>query len=151
MPRSHHTSYDAEATAQCERALVTLIGDIGPWSHSIYLVGGLAPRYIVDALPHGVPPHIGTTDVDLVIGVCSFFGQDVAVRVAWCGRLTAGGGCGDEGRSGGLALLSREEAAWIVEGLSERRNGRLSTRSRTRLLARILSIVSRWVLVILIS
>jgi hypothetical protein len=32
--------------------------------------------------------------------------------------LTAGGGCGDEGRSGGLALLSREEAAWIVEGLS---------------------------------
>lgn len=32
-------------------------------------MGGLAPRYLIGALPQGVQPHIGTTDVDLVIGV----------------------------------------------------------------------------------
>jgi hypothetical protein len=32
-------------------------------------VGGLALRYLVGALPSGVPQHVGTTDVDLVIGL----------------------------------------------------------------------------------
>ena len=31
--------------------------------------GRLAPRYIVGSLPEGAQPHIGTTDVDLVIGL----------------------------------------------------------------------------------
>ena len=35
----------------------------------MYRVGGLAPRYIVGELPAGALPHIGTTDVDLVIGL----------------------------------------------------------------------------------
>ncbi|MDE3205944.1 MAG: hypothetical protein KGQ66_17180 [Acidobacteriota bacterium] len=35
----------------------------------MYLAGGLAPRYIVGSLPEGAPPHVGTTDVDLVIGL----------------------------------------------------------------------------------
>jgi len=48
---------------------VTLLGDIGPWSERVYLAGGLAPRYIVGSLPEGARPHIGTTDVDLVIGL----------------------------------------------------------------------------------
>ena len=67
--RAHQSDYDEETTRRCERALVTLLGDLGPWQERIYLVGGLAPRYLVAQLPEGVPAHIGTTDVDLVIGL----------------------------------------------------------------------------------
>lgn len=67
--REHQTDYNEETTARCERALVTLLGDLGPWRERIYLVGGLAPRYLVGQLPEGVPAHVGTTDVDLVIGL----------------------------------------------------------------------------------
>lgn len=69
MSKSHYSAYDEVTTARCERALVTLLGDIGPWSERIYLAGGLAPRYIVGSLPEGARPHVGTTDVDLVIGL----------------------------------------------------------------------------------
>ncbi|MGV0802613.1 hypothetical protein ABQF26_36910, partial [Mycolicibacterium elephantis] len=69
MSRQHQSDYDEETTARCERALVTLLGDIGPWSGRVYLAGGLAPRYIVGSLPEGARPHVGTTDVDLVIGL----------------------------------------------------------------------------------
>jgi hypothetical protein len=48
---------------------VTLLGDLGPWRERLYLVGGLAPRYLVGRLPEGVPPHVGTTDVDLVVAL----------------------------------------------------------------------------------
>lgn len=67
MSRGRASDYDSVTTARCERALVTLLGDLGPWRERVYLVGGLAPKYIVGELPAGVPPHIGTTDVDLVI------------------------------------------------------------------------------------
>ena len=53
MSKRHDTDYDQVTTARCERALVTLLGDIGPWSERVYLVGGLAPRYIVGSLPRG--------------------------------------------------------------------------------------------------
>ena len=69
MARDHQDSYGHPATHRCERALVTLIGDIGPWSERIVLVGGLVPRYIVGSLPLGAAPHVGSTDVDLVIGL----------------------------------------------------------------------------------
>lgn len=69
MSKRHHSDYDEVTTARCERALVTLLGDIGPWGERIYLAGGLAPRYIVGSLPEGARPHVGTTDVDLVIGL----------------------------------------------------------------------------------
>jgi hypothetical protein len=46
-----------------------LLGDLGPWRERIYLVGGLAPRYLVGQLPEGARAHVGTTDVDLVIGL----------------------------------------------------------------------------------
>lgn len=69
MSKAHFSQYDEETTSRCERALVTLMGDIGPWRERIYLAGGLAPRYIVGEIPEGVPPHVGTTDVDLVIGL----------------------------------------------------------------------------------
>jgi hypothetical protein len=69
LSRAHFTDYDETTTARCERALVTLLGDIGPWRERIYLVGGLAPRYLVGQLPEGARSHVGTTDIDLVIGL----------------------------------------------------------------------------------
>jgi hypothetical protein len=67
--REHQSDYDEETTARCERALVTLLGDLGPWRERIYLAGGLAPRYLVGQLPEGARAHVGTTDIDLVIGL----------------------------------------------------------------------------------
>ncbi len=69
MKRAHYTDYDEATTARCERALVTLLGDLGPWGDRIYLAGGLAPRYLVGQLPEGARAHVGTTDIDLVIGL----------------------------------------------------------------------------------
>ncbi|OCB60579.1 hypothetical protein A9X02_06190 [Mycobacterium malmoense] len=69
MSKRHYRDYDEATTARCERALVTVLGDIGPWSNRVYLAGGLAPRYIVGTLPEGARPHVGTTDIDLVIGL----------------------------------------------------------------------------------
>lgn len=67
MAPRHHSEYNAAATDRCERVLVTLLGDIGPWGDRVVLVGGLAPRYIVGSDPPAASPHIGTTDVDLAI------------------------------------------------------------------------------------
>jgi len=54
-------------TLDCERVLVTLLRGLGPWKESVYLVGGLTPRYLVPARPPAVPAHAGTMDVDIVI------------------------------------------------------------------------------------
>jgi hypothetical protein len=69
LSRAHHSAYDPVATERCERVRLTLLGDLGPWRERIYLAGGLAPRYLIGALPEGARPHVGTTDVDLVIGL----------------------------------------------------------------------------------
>jgi len=54
-------------TLDCERVLLTLLRGLGPWKRSVFLVGGLTPRYLVRARPPEVPPHAGTQDVDIVI------------------------------------------------------------------------------------
>lgn len=59
--------YSDRNTIGCERLLVTLLRGLGPWKESVYLIGGLTPRYLVDEARSGVPPHAGTLDVDLVI------------------------------------------------------------------------------------
>jgi hypothetical protein len=59
--------YSDQYTLDCERVLVTLLRGLGPWKDSIYLVGGLTPRYLVPARPPTVPAHAGTMDVDIVI------------------------------------------------------------------------------------
>jgi hypothetical protein len=59
--------YTDKYTEDCERVLVTLLRGLGPWKKSIFLVGGLTPRYLVSAKPPAVPPHAGTLDVDIVI------------------------------------------------------------------------------------
>ena len=40
---------------------------LGPWKESVFLIGGLVPRYLVEANPPSVPAHAGTLDVDIVI------------------------------------------------------------------------------------
>jgi len=59
--------YSDQYTLDCERVLVTLLRGLGPWKDSVYLVGGLTPRYLVAARPPAVPAHAGTMDVDIVI------------------------------------------------------------------------------------
>ena len=59
--------YTDRYTVDCERVLVTLLRGLGPWKESVYLVGGLTPRYLVAARPPAVPAHAGTLDVDIVI------------------------------------------------------------------------------------
>jgi hypothetical protein len=59
--------YSDAYTVDCERVLVTLLRGLGPWKDSVFLVGGLTPRYLVDAKPPDVPAHAGTRDVDVVI------------------------------------------------------------------------------------
>lgn len=59
--------YSDQHTLDCERVLVTLLRGLGPWKDSIYLIGGLTPRYLVPARPPTVPAHAGTMDVDIVI------------------------------------------------------------------------------------
>jgi hypothetical protein len=61
------TEYSADVTRDCERVLVTLLSGLGPWRDSVFLVGGLAPRYIVTKRPPDVPPHAGTGDIDVVV------------------------------------------------------------------------------------
>ena len=59
--------YSDAYTLDCERVLVTLLRGLGPWKDSVYLIGGLTPRYLVSARPPTVPAHAGTLDVDIVI------------------------------------------------------------------------------------
>ena len=59
--------YSDQYTLDCERVLVTLLRGLGPWKESVYLIGGLTPRYLVPARPPVVPAHAGTMDVDIVI------------------------------------------------------------------------------------
>jgi hypothetical protein len=61
------SGYQSAVTEACERVLVTLLRGLGPWKDSVFLVGGLAPRYLIKARPPQVPHHAGTGDVDVVI------------------------------------------------------------------------------------
>jgi hypothetical protein len=65
----HEGGYTAIHVELCERTLVTLLRGLGPWKNSVYLVGGLVPRFLIPptAGELDLPPHAGTTDVDLVL------------------------------------------------------------------------------------
>jgi len=61
--------YNADHTLACERVLVTLLRGFGSLKHTLRLVGGLVPRYLTPEKPPDVPPHAGTTDVDIVLNL----------------------------------------------------------------------------------
>lgn len=64
---THIDGYDPKVTDACEQVLVTLLRGLGPYKESVYLVGGLVPRYLVSGRPPKIPAHAGTGDVDVVI------------------------------------------------------------------------------------
>jgi hypothetical protein len=66
---AHIDGYDPVVTDAAERVLVTLLRGLGPWKKSVFLVGGLTPRYLVAARPPAVPRHAGTGDVDIVVAL----------------------------------------------------------------------------------
>jgi hypothetical protein len=69
MKPKHQGGYTSLHAELCERTLVTLLRGLGPWKASIYLIGGLVPRYLI-ASPSDEEvrlPHVGTTDVDIVL------------------------------------------------------------------------------------
>lgn len=63
------SDYDEYTTGLCERAQLALLKCAGPWNKRVFLVGGLVPRYLIAELPEYAVPHVGTTDIDLVVGV----------------------------------------------------------------------------------
>ena len=61
------SGYSSSVAEQCERLLGTVLRGMGPWQDSVFLVGGLVPRYLVKRRPPDVPVHAGTGDVDVVV------------------------------------------------------------------------------------
>lgn len=61
--------YNPDLTRDCETALVVLLQAFGSLKTTLRLVGGLVPRYLTPARPPEIPPHAGTTDVDVVLNV----------------------------------------------------------------------------------
>jgi hypothetical protein len=94
--------YSDQYTIDCERVLLTLLRGLGPWKESVYLVGGLTPRYLVRQRQPVVPAHAGTQDVDLVIdlqvittqgsGRADFWSADRRLRLGPRVRSFAGRG-----------------------------------------------------------
>ncbi|MCW3096337.1 MAG: hypothetical protein JWL77_1955 [Chthonomonadaceae bacterium] len=81
MKPKHQGGYTPDHTLLCERTLVTLLRGLGPWKQGIYIVGGLAPRYLIPRKEDAedTPTHIGTTDVDLVLNL-ALLGEVEAYR-----------------------------------------------------------------------
>ncbi|RLU05948.1 hypothetical protein CS078_22450 [Pseudomonas prosekii] len=61
--------YSLEHADACEQVLVTLLGAFGGLKSTLRLVGGLVPRYLTPQMPPDVPPHFGTSDVDIVLNL----------------------------------------------------------------------------------
>lgn len=72
--------YTPEALEACEKALRTILTKIGPWVGKLILIGGMAPKYIVGNAPIDMKEHVGTTDLDVVVGVTISTEEDEAYR-----------------------------------------------------------------------
>jgi hypothetical protein len=64
-------------TAACDLTLRMLLRHLGGWAERLVLIGGLTPRFLVPEPPDGIDPHVGTTDVDLVLTMAIAGEQDV--------------------------------------------------------------------------
>jgi hypothetical protein len=78
--RNLRAQYSPEALAACEKALRTILTKVGPWGGKLALIGGMAPRYLVGDLPGETPEHVGTTDLDIVVGVTLSTEEEEAYR-----------------------------------------------------------------------
>lgn len=67
-----YSGYEPQQTKACERLLVTLLRNIGPWKDTMTLIGGLVPS-ILFANDDG---HVGTTDIDLVLDLEKIAGTE---------------------------------------------------------------------------
>src|SRR3546814_2424990 len=54
-------AYDGGVTEACERVLVMHLRGFGPWKESVFLVGGLTPRYLVAARPDRKSPRLNSS------------------------------------------------------------------------------------------
>jgi hypothetical protein len=72
--------YTPQALEACEIALRTILTKIGPWGGKLILIGGMAPKYIVGKAPSDMKEHVGTTDLDVVVGVTISTEEDEAYR-----------------------------------------------------------------------
>lgn len=72
--------YTPRALAACEKALRTIVQKIGPWGTQLILIGGMTPRYLVGTAPKDMKPHVGTTDLDVVVGVSLSTEEEEAYR-----------------------------------------------------------------------
>ena len=79
--------YSDQYTVDCERVLVTLLRGLGPWKESVYLIGGLTPRYLVAAWSPVVPAHAGTLDVDIVIDLQILADTEAYLILRLSGRI----------------------------------------------------------------
>jgi len=72
--------YTPQALEACEKALRTILTKVGPWGGKLVLIGGMAPKYIVGNAPMDMREHVGTTDLDVVVGVTISTEEDEAYR-----------------------------------------------------------------------
>ncbi len=80
QPEHPRLAYSPQALAACEKALRTILTKIGPWGTRLVLIGGMAPRYLVGDLPADIPEHVGTTDLDIVVGIALESEEDEPYR-----------------------------------------------------------------------
>lgn len=80
QPEHPRLAYSPQALAACEKALRTILTKIGPWGTRLVLIGGMAPRYLVGDLPADISEHVGTTDLDIVVGIALESEEDEAYR-----------------------------------------------------------------------
>ena len=78
--RNPRAQYSPEALAACEKALRTILTKVGPWGGQLTLIGGMAPRYLVGDLSAEISEHVGTTDLDVVVGVSLSTEEEEAYR-----------------------------------------------------------------------
>ena len=63
------SGYTAAQTERVEQVLLEVWSHLGDYHEYLVLVGGLAPRYLVDQSAEGTPKHCGTLDVDFAVSL----------------------------------------------------------------------------------
>lgn len=67
--------YTAEAVEAAKSVMLELVRLLGEYRDDIVLIGGWVPDLLI---PHGAPPHVGSTDIDLALNHLTL--QDAGYR-----------------------------------------------------------------------